>query len=362
MWVGALKLVFSYLLIEWMYKGLEEFRFITVRTVIIRSIYVALVFLFVRNQNDYVIYYLLTTISIVLNALVNVYYTRKYIDFKWATISIDKYLKPILILGLYTVLTNMYTTFNVAYLGFVSGETEVGYYTTSIKLFSIFLSVFSAVTSVMLPRMSSLIAEGKLDEYKKLINKTTEALIGLSTPFIILSIIFAPAIVRFIAGDGYEGSILPMRIISPLVFVIGYEQILITQSLMPLKKDNSILINSAIGAVAGILMNILLVSHFGSIGSSIVWVISEIAVLLSAQFFMYKYVQLKFPIIDLFRGLSPYIPVIVVLYLCSSPSSIPSFFISSILTGIYVIFIQIFYFKNSVVISLIKKVPFLNKL
>ena len=57
LYIGILKLIFNYLLIEWFYKGLEDFKYITIRTIIVKSLYVASVFLFVRNANDYKIYY-----------------------------------------------------------------------------------------------------------------------------------------------------------------------------------------------------------------------------------------------------------------------------------------------------------------
>ena len=60
-------------------------------------------------------------------------------------------------LGVYLLLTSMYTSYNVTFLGFVSGDMQVGYYSTSVKLFNIILALFSAFTGVMLPRMSLLI-------------------------------------------------------------------------------------------------------------------------------------------------------------------------------------------------------------
>ena len=49
MWIGVLKLVFNYLLIEWFFKGLEDFKYITNRAILVRTIYVAAVFIFVRK-------------------------------------------------------------------------------------------------------------------------------------------------------------------------------------------------------------------------------------------------------------------------------------------------------------------------
>lgn len=154
MYIGALKLVFNCLLVEWFYKGLENFKFITQRTIFVRLIYVVLVFICVRDKNDYGIYYLLTVLTIVFNAVINILYSQKIIHITLSGISVRPYLRPFFILGLYYMLTSMYTSFNVAYLGFVSGETEVGYYTTAVKLYTILISLFTAFTGVMMPRMT----------------------------------------------------------------------------------------------------------------------------------------------------------------------------------------------------------------
>ena len=97
--------------------------------------------------------------------------------------------------------------------------------------------------------MSALVAENRIDEVKRLINKSFDLLFMISVPLIVFSIYFAPEIIYLISGNGYEGAITPMRMVMPLVLIIGMEQILIVQLLMPLKKDHSILINSIIGGL-----------------------------------------------------------------------------------------------------------------
>jgi O-antigen/teichoic acid export membrane protein len=100
--------------------------------------------------------------------------------------------------------------------------------------------------------------------------------------------LFAPLVIRIIAGPEFEGAILPLRIISPLIVIIGIEQIIIIQGLMPLKKDKAILINSIAGAVTGISLNLLLVPKLGATGASIAWFASECVVLTSAAIFFRK--------------------------------------------------------------------------
>lgn len=288
MWVGVLKLVFKYLLIEWFFKGLEDFKYVTNRTLIVRCLYVASVFIFVRDASDVVVYYFLLSSTIVVNAIINVIYARKFVRFRFCFYSLKDYIKSLCIMGAYSVLTSLYTTFNVAYLGFVSSDVEVGYYTTSTKIHHIILTAFTAITGVLMPRMASILAQKKYDEYKRLIKKSISVLFIFAIPCVIAIELLAPEIIKIIAGPGFEGAILPLRIVAPLVLIIGFEQILIIQSLMPMGKDKAVLINSIIGAIVGIIANVILVPHLEAVGSAIVWLVSEIAVMCSAIYFLSK--------------------------------------------------------------------------
>ena len=208
----------------------------------------------------------------------------------------------------------MYNSFNVAFLGFTSDETQVGYYTTATKLYSILLSLFTAFTGVMLPRMSSLLAEGKKEEFKILLHRSVNILMMFCTPLVYFSVLFAPQIIAMLSGKGYEGAIIPMRIVMPLMMIIGYEQILVIQTLMPLKKDKIILVNSIIGALCGLFLNFMIVPAMEGIGSSIVWFISECAVLISAQVFVTKYTGIKFPARQILNNIVYYIPMLLLLF------------------------------------------------
>lgn len=357
-YIGAAKILANSLLIEWLYKGLENFRYITVRTVVVRSIYVLSVFLFVKEADDYDIYFFLTTMMFVVNAVVNVAYSRNFVDFSLRNISFSPYIKPYIVLGVYMILTNLYTTFNVMYLGFATDETQVGYYTTATKLYAIIMSFFSAFTGVMMPRMSSLLSEGKFEDFRRLTTKSVEALMAFAMPMILISEICAPQIITFIAGTGYEGSIMPMRIVMPLMLIIGYEQIIILQMLTPMKKDSAIFANSIIGASVGVLFNILLVSQFGSTGTAIVWVVSEISVLISAQFFVTKYIGYKMPILAFIKRLFLAIPIIGVCWLVNQSISgtLSSLFIVAAFASVSWLLVEALILKNRIIIDNLKHV------
>ena len=288
MWIGVLKLISNYLLIEWLYKGLEEFKYITSRTVLVKCLYVAAVFLFIKSPADTTIYYMLLTLMITGNALINIVHSRKYVSYSLSLQKSSPLFKAIVILGIYAFLTSMYTTFNVVYLGFECGDTEVGYYATSTKIYRMILSVFTAVTGVMMPRLASLLSESKFGTFRSLLKKSFGILFVIFIPTSLAIGIFAPQIIHLIAGAGYEGAIMPLRIISPLLLIIGLEQIIIIQGLMPMKKDKEVLINSAAGALTGIITNLILVPEYGATGAAISWFAAECVVLTSSSIFFLK--------------------------------------------------------------------------
>ncbi len=357
MFIGFFKVIFNYLQIEWFYKGIENFKYITKYGLLTKIIYVVGIFIFIKEQTDYNIYYLLSMLMIAASAVINLWHTKAFVDIKISNLSLKPYIRPFLILGTYILLTSMYTTFNVAYLGFVCGETEVGYYTTATKLHSIFLSLFTAFTGVMLPRMSSLVSKGQIESFKELLSKSLHTLFIFAIPVIIFTTVYASQIIEIIAGPGYEFATIPMRMVMPLILIIGYEQIIVLQVLMPLKKDKDIFINSIIGAIWGLLLNILIVSQLKSIGSAIVWITSELIILTLSQLRLKKYVNMKVPTKELIHHTLWAIPCILTSIIISKLSNNTFYIITVgfIFISIYYYVIYIKIFKDEFVIRTIKQ-------
>ncbi len=317
LFLGCIKIMANFFSIEWFFRGIEDFKYITDRSIVVKLLYVIGVFVFVKGPSDIVIYFFLTTSFIYLtNGIINFSYSHRYVHLRLTNVHVFSYFKPFLIIGLYTFLTSMYTSFNVAFLGFVSDVTEVGFYTTATKIFILTVSLYSAFTGVMMPRMSSLLSTGNIDEFKNKLGLSVELLFAFGVPAALLGGLFAPEIIRIVSGKGYEGAILPMRAIMPLMIIEGYGQIMVIQTLMPMHKDKAILYNSVFGALLGVILNIAIVPWLHSLGSAIVWVSSEFAILLSSQYFVHKYISMGFPLKKLLRyvlfSLPPFILCFVV--------------------------------------------------
>lgn len=319
LYIGIFQILFNTLTMEWLFKGLEDFKYITMRTIWVRIAYVIAIFIFIQNKDDYYLYFIITVGLYVLNGLINSIYSHKLVKFTWQpTIDIfKKYATPILFLGSQALLQTLYTSFNVVYLGFVSNDDQVGYYTTATKIQNIILALYTSFTLVMMPRISAMLADNNMSDVKEMINKSLSILYAFAFPTIILSEIFAPEIISIIAGKGYEQAIPLLRIAMPLILIIGIEQILIVQLLMPLRADKMVFTNSLIGGLVGLIFNILLVGWLQSIGSVLVWFISEYAVFSSAYYFVRKLTDITISLKIVSQYIISFLPLLGICYLIS---------------------------------------------
>lgn len=314
-YIGAAKLVANVFLVEWLFRGLEKFSYITFINILIRFFYVISIFLFVKTSSDYIVYFTLSVSVFVLNAIVNFIYARKFIRINRKELfHIKGFIYPFISFGAYIVLTSMYTTFNVSYLGFVATNTAVGYYSTALKIYVIVLGVFTALNTVMIPRMNILFTNEENEKLKELVYKSFKFVFILGFPIIFYVIMLSPELIGLFAGAGYEGAVLPLQIIIPLILIVGIAQVLANQVLVTYKKEKQMVYVAVCGAIVGITLNIILVPRFSEIGTAFVLVFSEVVVTLLLTFFVYRGTSLRIPFRDLFKNLLVSLPYILICF------------------------------------------------
>lgn len=357
--LGGLQILFNTFTVEWFFRGTEDFRYITVRNIIIKIIYVILVFLFVHQPTDYIKFYALTLLMTISNAIINYTYAKKKVKFSWRDINIRQYFRSSFSLGIYSILTSMYTTVNVIFLGFCWDDIQVGYYTTAIKLYTIILGFYSAFTSVMLPRMTSLLGHGDNGSFHGLINKSFELLFTIAIPMVLVLFVLSPEIILLLAGTEYIPAIFMSRIVIPMLFVVGIAQILSFQILLPKGLDKYTLYASVIGAIVGVAANLVLTTKLAAVGTCITVVITEICVTSYYLYICSKQNLIEFD--SLLRLKKHCVVSVPYILLCLIPkyffdsSIVLVLAISLLLCALYFLYSQIYILKNNLVLDIYKK-------
>lgn len=354
LFIGVGKLFFNYMLINWFFQGLENFKYIAARTIFVKILFVISVFLFVKTETDVKLYYFLVALTWAGNGIINFIYAKKYVSFNF-TLKINKaIIGSFFILGVYWFMNSMYTTLNVAFLGFATNDIEVGYYTTANKLLTVIMTMFTALTSVMVPRVSVALKSNDNSEAKALIRKAINALMLFAIPLIFFVFPFSQELIYLMSGKGYEGATTPLQIMTPLFFLVGYDQIIVLQTLLPMGKDKDILRNSILAASVGIISNIFLTLNFGKNGSAIVLILAELSVLLSSQFFVTKYLGLKIPFKLIIKHIIGFSPIIIICYVIKYfiNSYVISLIVSASIICCYIFLAGRFILKNSILTNL----------
>lgn len=294
--IGLLKILANMFWVEWFFKGIENFKYITLRSLILRTLFILAVFCFVNTQADCLTYYTIWVGLTCMNAVCNWFYRKNYTTLSIRNIALKPFIKPFILLGLFGFLSAVYTQLNVTYLSFVASEEQVGYYTTSTRLYTVIIALFSTITAVMIPRMSILIKEQRIDEMQNLINKTFTLLFCFAFPVVAFMEIFAADVITIFAGEAFLPAVLPMRIVMFQIFIIGTEQIFLLQVLIPGQKENDMLKCVLLGILTCAAVNLLLVEQYKSVGSAMAWVGAELAVFCGAAYYVKKHYNILFPV------------------------------------------------------------------
>ncbi len=265
---------------EWLYKALEQYTYITIRSIIFKFIALIAMFLLIHSEKDYVIYGGISIFAASASNIFNFINVHKYIDLKpVGNYNFRQHFKPVLVFFAMSCATTIYTHMDAVMLGFMATDEEVGYYHAATRIKSILVSIVTSLGTVLLPRASYYIEQNKMEDFRRITRKALNFVFIFATPLMLYFMIFARQGIYFLSGTAYTGSILPMQIIMPTLLLIGITNILGIQILVPLGREKTVLYSEITGAVVNIIINALMIPRMAAAGAAIGTVAAEFSVL-----------------------------------------------------------------------------------
>lgn len=273
------QLFFTVIGCEWFYQGVEDFKYITIRSIIVRTISVVFLFIFVKSREDILLYGVYCVAGIYAGNVFNFYRLRKYLDFSvLKELKPFKHLKPALKIFVLNLVISLYVNLNSVMLGFLKGPESVGFFTAATKITQLLLGLTSALGTVMLPRLSNLVANNNISEFNRLANLATKFMFAITLPLSVAVIMLADNLILLLSGNAYEEAILTLQILSFIIFAIGLSGVLGLQILYPLGKENIVIKSTAVGAAINFLLNFILIPKFSHQGAAVATLVAEIGV------------------------------------------------------------------------------------
>lgn len=292
----SLSIVFVTVGCEWFYQGVEDFRYITIRGIVVKTLAIILLFLLVKTKQDILWYGAYTVIGGAGGNIFNFFRLRKYInksDFHGRKLKPFRHLLPALHIFVLNLIISIYINLNSIMLGFMKNNESVGLFTAATKLTQVTLGIVSSLGTVMLPRLSNLISNKQWDEFKALSQKSMSFVVAVTLPLTVALILLAPFIIPIFCGDTYNAAISTLMILSPIILFIGVSNVLGIQILYPMGKENIVIISTAVGAIVNFGLNLWLIPLMDQDGAAIATFFAELLVTATMLILGRKFLPLK---------------------------------------------------------------------
>jgi PST family polysaccharide transporter len=255
----------------WLLQGLEQMKFLTIGFAVARLASVPLLIWAVRSSDDYVR-------AAAIQGAVPIVATVIVAPLIWSQHEIAFYrpraadIVTSLREGWHLFLSNtgmyLYTSTAVVLLGFVAGNVQVGYYSAADKLIKAASSLINPLTQALYPHLNSRRAAAQ-ESVLPLIRKTLLWVGALTFAGSVGVAAFAPLISGVLLGAKFGPSVMVLRCMAPLLFLLGLNNILSTQTMMVFGMDQIVSRIILICAAATGLFTLVFARYWGAPGAAL---------------------------------------------------------------------------------------------
>lgn len=294
-YILSLSIFFNAIGCEWYFQGVEDFKYITIRSLIVKAISLCLLFIFVHTRKDINYYAFIIVFGSMGGNIFNCIRICKTISghFTFREFNPIKHLLPALHVFVLTFITTIYVQLNTVMLGFLSDDKSVGLFSSASKISHLLLIIGTTLSTTMLPRMSNLIAQNKNDDFNKMCLDLIKFIVLLSAPLTIWLFVSSSEIIHIICGNSYDDAIITLKILAPIILIIGLSNVIGIQILFPMGKVNLVIKATAMGALVNIILNLFLIPLYKHNGSAISTLCAETMVTISLVYMSKKLINFK---------------------------------------------------------------------
>lgn len=257
--------------IDWYYQGMEDFRFITLRNLFIRTISVLAIFVFVRERGDYLLYGWIWIIGSVVASVINLLRGVRISGFTLSSIHPLHHLPWVMPTFAISLATHLYGGIDTIMLGVLTGDNgvQLGLYTMGNRVTKIVMTIVVALIAVVTPRVASLVGSGNQTKAKRLTDQTLKIVLFLSLPMAAGIAVLATDISIAFGGAEFSSAGIPMSVLSAQLILISVGNVAANQALYAHGKAYSIAGSTVIAIVVAIGLNLVLIPRYGAQGAAV---------------------------------------------------------------------------------------------
>lgn len=269
--------------INWFAFGIEEFKYTTIRNLVVKLITFLSIFLFVRNSSDTWKYVLIVEIGVMVGLMALWPLVKKKTYFYLPkSKDVIAHLKPNLILFIPVLATSIFQYTDKIMLGRFIDNSTVGHYSYAEHILNIPLSIITATCTVAMPRITNMLSQKDDNSAEKLFERCFYI-----TSILEIAMFFGVAAVsnRFIPlylGEDFFETAKLLTLLSIVIPLSGTANVIRTMLLIPNSRDKLYILSIVIGALINVGGNLILMPIYGARGACIS-TIASYAIVMIAQ-------------------------------------------------------------------------------
>ena len=291
--IFSMVLLFNFLSVDWFFQGIEDYKYITVRTVIVKILSTLSLFIFVKKSSDIYIYSIIVVFSLVGSNFFNIVRALKLVQLKLKGLNIKRHLKGIFIIFSMNLAISIYTNLDSVMLGSYGSKYSLGIYSAASKIIALVMGIVTSLGAVLLPRISNYIEEKKEKDIKQILEKTFSFLLFLIIPSIIGIYFTANEIILLFAGEEYLEATTTLKILSLIILFIGFSNFIGMQILYPRGEEKKVFYSVLVGAIINFSLNLYLIPRYYQNGAAFATCVAEFTVVVIQIFLGYKYLKFQ---------------------------------------------------------------------
>lgn len=273
---------------EWYFWGKKRFKYIAIRSILIRILGAISIFYFVKDTNDAYIYYSITSASYLLIIISNLFVLFTSVKIRFNEINLRQHIKNLILLNGINVAYSILLMLDTPILRIMSNEAEAGYYFFSIKIVRLSSTLISDIFLVLFPTTITFIEKGNNDRLNYNLRQSISLIFLLSIPMTIGVFWVAEDITSLYFGSAFFPISDNLKILSLFPVIYSFELFLNRQILLTHNKDRLVFWIYLTGCIFFIFSSGFFSFHFGARGASIALMLSELIILLSAFFYTFR--------------------------------------------------------------------------
>nr|WP_319999853.1 flippase [uncultured Draconibacterium sp.] len=290
--LGGVIVLSGFSTLDWFYNGMEQFQFLSIRSIVIKALALLALFIFVKTKDDLILYFFVVLFSILGNNLWNLIGIRKLLHYKINELCFRQHIPALATLLGTTVSISVYTVIDTLLLGLITDNTAVGYYSAAVKINKIAIPIVTVLGTVLIPRITQSMANKDNKQLNVLVNQSFSFICLIGIPITFGLFIFAKEFIVSISGFEFISASTTMQITAPLALLIGLGHLFGFQLLIPAGLEKKYLFATIAGMLISIVLNLILVSSIKDKGTAIATLSGEFVVSLVSYYFVYRNINL----------------------------------------------------------------------